>query len=205
LRVAGPHVKLVSPPVHDLDVQTFLAIYGGAHGALAPLMTAVTLVGEGWSALLLLPLIWSSRTRRFALLLTAAVASQAVLVWALKALTGRVRPWIALHLPAPVMTPHDFSFPSGHASGAFCLAAFLAVALPAAWPRAVWRVRVATASIFLYAGLVAASRVYLGAHFPGDVAAGSLLGGAIGLAAGLAYARRAPAPMVEVEEAAESG
>ncbi len=186
----------------DLDVRTLLALYGGAHGSLAALMTAATLVGEGWTALLLLPMLWHGRTRRFAGLLTAAILSQAVLVWAMKAVVGRVRPWIALGLPEPVGSPHDFSFPSGHAAGSFCLAAFLALALPAAWPGSPARARIVGAVAFAYAVLVASSRVYLGAHFPSDVIFGALLGGAIGGAAGLAYIRRAP--LARVEDATES-
>jgi undecaprenyl-diphosphatase len=189
--------------VTDLDVRALLAFYGGAHGSFAPLMTLLTLAGEGWSALLLLPMLWYARTRRFAGMLSAAIVAQAVLVWALKAATGRVRPWIALGLPAPVGSPHDFSFPSGHAAGSFCLAAFLALALPVAWPGSPGRARLASVAAFVYAALVASSRVYLGAHFPGDVLFGALLGGGIGAAAGLAYIRRTP--LVEVEDATESG
>ncbi len=187
----------------DLDVRALLALYGGAHGTLASLMTAATLVGEGWSAVLLLPMLWYARTRRFAGLLTVAVVAQAVIVWAMKAAIGRVRPWIALGLPAPIGSPHDFSFPSGHAAGSFCLAAFLVLALPTAWPRSPGRARIVGAAGFVYAVLVAASRVYLGAHFPGDVIFGALLGAAIGGAAGLAYIRRAP--LARVEGATESG
>jgi undecaprenyl-diphosphatase len=187
----------------DLDVRALEALYGGAHGSLSALMTAATVVGEGWSALLLLPLLGVARTRRFAGLLSLAILAQAVLVWALKAAVGRVRPWIALGLPAPIGSPHDFSFPSGHAAGSFCLAAFLWLALPVAWPSWPGRARAAASMAFVYAALVAASRVYLGAHFPGDVVIGALLGGGIGAMAGLAYLRRAP--FAGVEEARESG
>lgn len=175
----------------ELDVRALLALYGGAHGTWSTLMTALTVVGEGWSALLLLPLLWHVRTRAFAGPLAAGVVVQAVLVWGLKALVGRTRPWIALGLPAPIGTPHDCSFPSGHAAGAFCLAAFLAVALPVTWPHAPRRVKVLVAVAFLYAALVAGSRVYLGAHFPSDVVVGAALGGAIGAAAAVVYARLA--------------
>lgn len=174
----------------NLDVRLLHAIYGGAHGPLSTAMIALTVLGAGWTSLLLLPLLWAARTRPFAALLTAAVVAQAVLVWATKAAVGRVRPWIALGLPAPIGAPRDFSFPSGHAAGSFCLAAFLAFALPAAWPAAPRRARLVSAGVFLYAALVATSRVYLGAHFPSDVLAGAILGGSIGAAAGLVYGRR---------------
>jgi undecaprenyl-diphosphatase len=173
----------------DLDLRALFAVYGGAHGTFAALMTALTLVGEGWSALLLLPLLGYARTRRFASLLSIAIVSQAVVVWAMKAAIGRVRPWIALGLPAPVGSPHDFSFPSGHASGSFCLAAFLALALPAAWPASPRGARLVCGVAFVYAALVASSRVYLGAHFPSDVLFGAVLGAGIGAVAGVAYAR----------------
>jgi len=166
-------------------------------------MTAATLVGEGWSALLLLPLLWVARTRRFAGLLTAAVVTQSVIVWAMKAAIGRVRPWIALGLPEPIGAPHDFSFPSGHAAGSACLAAFLVLALPVAWPASPRWARAVGAAACAYAALVAASRVYLGAHFPSDVIVGALLGAAIGSAAGFAYIRRTP--FARVEDATESG
>ena len=176
--------------VTELDVRTLLAMYGGTHGTWSALMTALTVLGEGWSALLLLPMLWHVRTRAFAGPLAAGVVLQAVLVWALKAVIGRTRPWIALGLPAPIGSPHDCSFPSGHAAGAFCVAMFLAVALPVAWRETPARARVVTVCAFVYAALVASSRVYLGAHFPSDVVAGALLGGAVGVVAAGVYARR---------------
>jgi undecaprenyl-diphosphatase len=175
--------------LRGLDVRALWAVYGGAHGAFSALMVTVTVLGAGWSALLLLPMLWHVRTRAFAAPLTGAVVVQAGVVWAVKALVGRVRPWMALGLPAPIGTPSDYSFPSGHAAGSFCLAAFLAVALPAAWPAAPARARAVSALAFVYAVLVATSRVYLGAHFPSDVVVGALLGAAIGAAAGVAYSR----------------
>jgi undecaprenyl-diphosphatase len=177
----------------DMDARALLAFYGGSHGAWSGPMLAATLVGEGWSAAALLPLLFWVRTRRFAAALTAGVATQAVLVWALKAAVGRVRPWIALGLPAPFGSPHDGSFPSGHAAGSFCVAAFLVLALPVAWPDARGRARTVAVLVAALAVLIAASRVYLGAHFPSDVLAGALLGALVGAVCGRLYARGASA------------
>ncbi len=179
-----------APTVSDLDLRALLSLYGGAHGAWAPLMIGATVLGGGWAVFLLLPLLWHRPTRAFAAALAAGIVAQAVVVWGLKALTGRVRPWIALGLPPPLGAPHDFSFPSGHAAGSFCVAAFLVVALPAAWPKARRRAHVVSSLGVVVATVVAASRVYLGAHFPTDVVAGAVLGAVAGAFAGSAYARR---------------
>ncbi len=173
-------------PVAGLDLQAFLVVYRGAHGALGPLMIALTVLGSGWSALALVPFAWRRSTRRFAWTLAAAIGVQALLVWSLKIVVGRVRPWIALGLPPPIGSPHDPSFPSGHAAGSFCVATFIALALPTARPGRGARLAIG-AVVLATAVLVALSRVYLGAHFPGDVLAGALLGGAVGSLAGLWY------------------
>ncbi len=171
----------------DLDHRVFFAIYGGPRGPWLWLMVAATVLGEGWTASALVPLLIWRRTRRFAGWLTVAVVVQNVIVWGLKRGVGRVRPWIALGLPTPFMRPSDFSFPSGAAAGSFCVAGFLAVALPAIWPHARLRARALVGLSIGLAALVAVSRVYLGAHFPVDVTAGALLGSLVGAVAGHLY------------------
>ncbi len=58
------------------------------------------------------------------------------------------------------------SFPSGHATFAFLVAAALAPGTP----------RVVKVALWAFAALAALSRVAVGAHFPADVVAGALLG-----------------------------
>jgi undecaprenyl-diphosphatase len=187
----------------ELDHGLLRAAYGGMHGPWAPLMVVLTVLGGGWGTILILPFAAWARTRPWAWALAVAVATQAALVFWLKRFFGRVRPWIALGLLPPLGAPSDYSFPSGHAAGAFCVAVFAAVALRAHGrersssgtrsPTRAFRARALSILGLSLAGLVALSRVYLGAHFPGDVVAGAALGSAVGGAFGGLYARRARA------------
>lgn len=170
----------------ELDLRIFRVVYAAGQGAWAPAMIALTILGA-WPILALVPVVWMARTRRVGLVLTAAISAQAAVVWLLKRGVGRVRPWIAMGLPAPLGTPHDGSFPSGHSAGSFCVAAFLAAVLPSLLPSAARRARLLGGLALAVAGLVALSRVALGAHFPSDVCAGAVLGGFIGTVAGRLY------------------
>jgi len=111
--------------------------------------------------------------RRGAAALAFASLSSALLTTALKGLLERPRPQIIPRL----VEVWSLSYPSGHslASSAF----YLTTALVVARHFTTWRQR---ASVFVFAicmtVLVGASRVYLGVHYPSDVIAGILVGGA---------------------------
>ncbi|ROR34791.1 bifunctional DedA family/phosphatase PAP2 family protein [Inmirania thermothiophila] len=85
-----------------------------------------------------------------------------------------------------------YAFPSGHATAAaaiYSLAAILAApALAPAWR---WLLYASTATLVLG---IAASRLYLGVHWLGDVAAGLALGGAWAALVGLACRRHGGTP-----------
>jgi undecaprenyl-diphosphatase len=68
------------------------------------------------------------------------------------------------------------SFPSGHALNAFAIGSVVALSLP-----------ILAVPVAVLAVSVAASRVVLGLHFVGDVAAGALAGSLIGLSVWTAF------------------
>ena len=89
----------------------------------------------------------------------------------LKPAFGRDRPFLS----TPDITVigqrlADASFPSGHAATAMAGAIIISRFVPSLWP--VW---------LLIACAVGYSRIYLGVHYPLDVAAGAIVGGIIGV------------------------
>jgi membrane-associated phospholipid phosphatase len=87
-------------------------------------------------------------------------------VWALKVLVAHPRPFIALEDVTPLVSVAPFeSFPSFHAAGTMALA--IAV-LP--YHRHLGHLLIA------FSLVVALSRLYVGVHYPFDIAAGLLIG-----------------------------
>lgn len=93
---------------------------------------------------------------------TFALAASHLAVQALKRGIRRPRPQLPVGIESLVAAPDHLSFPSGHSAATLSLALPLAVALPLPF---------ALGALGL-AGLVGASRCYLGVHYPGDVLAG---------------------------------
>lgn len=112
------------------------------------------------------------RLRREAVLLVLTVGGGWLVDWGVKALVGRARPEIVPHLTEA----GGASFPSGHSFNAAVV--YLAIALAFATLSARRPVRLTIVGTAIVLSLVIAwSRVWLGVHFPSDVAAG-WLGGA---------------------------
>jgi hypothetical protein len=97
-----------------------------------------------------------------------AIALPGLVVTVVKRLIGRVRPSVVgpfAYVPFS-WRPDYASMPSGHATTAFAVA----VAFGALWPRA-------RPLLWLYALIIALSRVIIAAHYPSDVIAGACVGG----------------------------
>jgi undecaprenyl-diphosphatase len=156
-----------------MDYRLFQAINGlAAHnGELDACMEAIATKGPfvlvGVVALLwLLPSPTTPRglERRLVLyaLLTAAVALGVNQV--IGHLWVRPRPFVAHHVTLLIAGSHDGSFPSDHAALGFGLA------LPVLLGNRVWGVL-----LFCGALLLGFARVFVGAHYPGDIAGSFLI------------------------------
>jgi membrane-associated phospholipid phosphatase len=125
--------------------------------------------GAIWVALgVLLAVVDSSQ--REAWLICAALAPIAIgLNYVVKLIVKRPRPDLGEALPPLGGAPSSLSFPSAHATSSFAVAT------------AMTRVDSLGALAFILALALALGRPYLGMHYPSDVAAGAVLGVALGL------------------------
>lgn len=140
-------------------------------------------LGAGLLLGLLLALARQWRALAFAFL---ALAGTALANHGLKLLLARARPEIL------AQTLDSFSLPSGHSSAAFAFCLVLGVL---AGRGAAARIRLAWLLLAsLPATAIAASRVYLGVHWPTDVLAGALLAGSLCALSLLLVQRRTPLP-----------
>lgn len=161
-------------PGWDVSIFRMLNL-AGTNPALDVLMVFFTDLALPYVLVLLaIPLWWRGhREQAFDLLVLLAVVI--VVTEVLKYGFDRARPCdvlpnVNLLTPNACALEGDPSFPSGHTSRIFGVAAFLAVYYR-------WPVKVSATFFAIMAGI---SRIYVGVHWPSDVIAGAALG--IGLA-----------------------
>ena len=154
----------------DARVAEWLHLDAHASGARVAFFLAVThlhsLLGiAAWSGIFG-AVLWRLRERYWILTLVVTVAGGLFINFLLKMAYERLRP----RFEEPLLSLDTYSFPSGHTAGAVLfygvLAAFLVSRLFD------WRGRAAcVAAASFMVGLVAFSRMYLGAHYLSDVIA----------------------------------
>lgn len=163
-------------PVAAFDRALLLLVRSWESAVVTRLMRILTRLGdtESWVLAGLILAAAGGQAHRVALLLLLSAGIATVVSQVLKRLAKRPRPAEGIRGFAPLVeTPDELSFPSGHTSVAFAVAVALAGDATG------------TVALVLASG-IAASRIYLGAHYPLDVAAGVLLGTGSGWLARLA-------------------
>lgn len=139
-----------------------------------------------WVMLAALRGLRSDRDWQAALRAGAGIAAESAIVnLGIKSLFQRTRPTHDRPRPFRLRRPRTSSFPSGHATAAFCAAALLSDDDPL-WP-----------AYYAAAVVVAWSRAYVRIHHPSDVVAGI----AVGIVLGRLARRIAPLPPREAESA----
>lgn len=155
--------------VHRLDTLVFLWCQGRHGFPYRRTVRWISRTGDGYLYALagaLLAWLDPGRGRAFALAGVLAYTLERALYFLLKNGIQRDRPASRIDGYRAQITPSDrFSFPSGHTAAAFLFAALTASFYPDLAP-----------AVYVWASLVGLSRVLLGVHYPGDIAAGALLG-----------------------------
>jgi undecaprenyl-diphosphatase len=108
-------------------------------------------------------------------LIMVPIASQG-----LKYFIDRERPFITYPFIEKLTTGGDSSFPSGHTMEAFALAAALSL---------LFSRKKIVIPVYIWASMVAYSRMALGVHYPSDIFAGMLIGTFIGWGVNLIFKR----------------
>ncbi len=137
---------------------------------MTPIWKLITWLGDaGWfwialSVILLIP----KKTRKIgATALISLLIGALITNVALKNLVARTRPYEVIDGLILLVDPqHDFSFPSGHSCASFAAAMVFYKMLPHKYG----------IPAVVLATLIALSRLYVGVHYPSDVAAGILIG-----------------------------
>jgi membrane-associated phospholipid phosphatase len=133
----------------------------------------ITYLGDGIFSVVLAIILFFLNKRFLSLMVFSSFAISGILTQLLKSFISEARPGLFLaktNYPYFIehVTLHNFhSFPSGHSTSIFALAAILSFAVK----------NKSYSILFLLGGLlVGYSRIYLGQHFITDVAVGSIIG-----------------------------
>jgi undecaprenyl-diphosphatase len=152
--------------LRSLDEKLFVRLGTWRPRPMVRAMRALTHLGnaESWVVIGLFLCFCGGHALRFGMLLGTGAILATLVSQVIKRAACRPRPSFSGFI-ALIEDPDKFSFPSGHAAAAFAVAIALAGQGAGLGPLAL-----------LLATMIGFSRVYLGAHYPLDVAVGAIIG-----------------------------
>ncbi len=169
------HEEISETWLINIEQSTMEAIHGHTSPFLTVFMFGLTFIGSMQALIPAVSLIalWQLQKHhtREALLIIIAVGGSAILNVALKLYFHRQRP----DVPWALAREDAFSFPSGHSLAAITLYGILGYLLMSRIKGTLARAAVLGSLVLLVLG-IGVSRIYLGVHYPSDVAAGYLSG-----------------------------
>lgn len=160
----------------QLDTWVFLLFNLRGHHPLwlDRVMWFFTQIGNGIAGLLLSVFLYFVGYRRFGIQLLLGILSLWLIVEVIKAIVERARPFLAMEgIRVIGWRERGKSFPSGHTAQAFFMATLINRYFEFRAP--------VSGLLFAVAGLVALTRIYVGAHYPRDVIGGAVLGSVWGI------------------------
>ncbi|WOV87408.1 phosphatase PAP2 family protein [Sporosarcina oncorhynchi] len=157
--------------INDFDSTIINIVQGWEADWLTPIMKVFTFIGSTKFVLFLIAvgfaiLLFAVRNRAEAFLFFIALGGTGALNQTLKFIFKRERPDIHR-----LIEETGFSFPSGHTMMAFSLYAVIAYLLWRHIRTAASKVLLLFVAIFMFA-MIGISRIYLGVHYPSDIAGG---------------------------------
>ncbi len=156
--------------IHDKDI-TILRVFNNKIrcSVLDKIMPAITYLGSLTFAIIfciLMLIISNDMTHKFAISTIISLALGASITHIIKKKANRTRPFLLLEdLYIKKIGIDDYSFPSGHTCAAFSIATMSGLYFP-----------FVSIYVVLLSSLVGISRMYLGVHYPTDVAIGMIIG-----------------------------
>ena len=136
---------------------------------LDPVMLAITHMGSTVFWLFVSALLWGGNRKRESVLLAVGIVIGGLILLPVKVDFPRARPSLVVQGARALDIEGGGSFPSGHSKNGFTACLILG---------SKWKSLILP--LWLFACLIAVSRIYVGVHWPFDVIVGSVVGWVVG-------------------------